>query len=126
MAVLVAACASVFGLFLQSSSASQPESEVNPLAGCVMCHADVEYEYVGSPHFAQKMGCRQCHGPSEGHIADENNDVKPEGLFNRDNVEELCETCHQFPDGAQPSFSAAGNTQVCTDCHGYHDQQLLD
>ena len=107
------------------SGFQMPESEPNPLAGCVMCHVDVEYEYVGSPHFAKQMGCRQCHGPSEGHIADENNDVKPDGVFNKENVEDLCGTCHPVSAGPELSFSSGSHALGCTDCHGYHDQQLL-
>lgn len=115
----------VFGLVLPAYSGLQPsEAGVNPLAGCVMCHVDVEEEYIRSPHFAQQMGCRQCHGPSEGHIADENNDVKPDGVFSRENVEVLCGSCHQFSATTESSFAPGSYAPVCTDCHGYHDQQL--
>jgi hypothetical protein len=92
----------------------------NPLAGCSLCHVDVEDEFVGSSHFAEKVGCTTCHGPSEGHLADENNEVKPDQVFARKDVDRLCGACHEC---GRPE-KAAARAPLCTDCHGHHDQKL--
>ncbi|MHC4403395.1 MAG: hypothetical protein ACYTG0_27365 [Planctomycetota bacterium] len=99
----------------------------NPLAGCSLCHVDVEDKFVGSIHFEEKVGCATCHGPSEGHLADENNEVKPDEVFARDDVDRLCGGCHECfrLESDQPEVTAEGQPKVCTDCHGHHDVALL-
>jgi len=95
-------------------------TEKNPLAGCQQCHVDIEDEYAPSLHFKQKVSCKDCHGPSEGHLADENNEVKPDEVFARKDVDRLCAKCHECsrPTAAE---SPADRSKVCTDCHGPHD-----
>jgi hypothetical protein len=98
--------------------ASLPTMAKNPLAGCKQCHVDVDHESIGSVHYDEKVGCTDCHGASEGHIADENNDVKPDEVFARENVDRLCSACHEcFRE--EPAV-AAPEAKVCTDCHGWH------
>jgi len=97
----------------------------NPLAGCSLCHVDVEDEYVGTAHFKESVGCKTCHGPSKGHLADENNEVKPDEMFARKDVDRLCAECHEC-DRPEPTKPAKGKDKkplVCTDCHGHHDQK---
>ena len=98
----------------------------NPLAGCSLCHVDVEDEFLGSKHFEEKVGCRTCHGPSEGHVADENNDVKPDEVFAREDVDQLCVFCHECsrPDKSKPVKTADGTPKVCIECHGQHNLAL--
>jgi hypothetical protein len=99
----------------------------NPLAGCSICHVDIEDQFVGSIHFEEKVGCKTCHGPSEGHLADENNEVKPEEVFAREDVDRLCGRCHEcfreIP--AEPELAADGKPKVCIDCHGAHDVKMV-
>ena len=97
---------------------------VNPLAGCDLCHIDVTDEYVGSIHDVEKVGCVECHGPSEGHVADENNEVKPDQLFAREDVDRLCGTCHECDRPTEPEPAAESGRKVCIDCHGPHDLVL--
>ena len=101
-----------------------PTPAANPLAGCRMCHVDVEDEFVGSAHFDGNVGCTNCHGSSEGHLADENNEVKPDELFAREDVDRLCGACHacarRSEAGARPTLPP-----VCIDCHGPHSLALL-
>jgi hypothetical protein len=106
--------------------AGQYPLQDNPLAGCSLCHVDVEDEYVGSKHFKKKVGCKTCHGPSEGHLADENNEVKPDEAFAREDVDRLCSDCHECgrPEKSKPASGADGRPKVCTDCHGQHDLTL--
>lgn len=99
----------------------------NPLAGCSLCHVDVEDEYVGTTHFKESVGCKTCHGPSKGHLADENNEVKPDEVFARKNVDRLCGECHDC-DRPDPTKTPKGKDEkplVCIDCHGHHDQKLV-
>ena len=96
----------------------------NPLAGCQLCHVDIEDEFLPSVHFAEKIGCVDCHGASEGHLADENNEVKPEVLFTRDNTDSLCEECHGCSRPEEPKSAAA--PKICTDCHGAHDLAMAE
>jgi hypothetical protein len=122
-------------VFLTSCSwreeSSEPETpprpryplQDNPLAGCSLCHVDIEDEFVVSKHFDEKIGCKTCHGPSEEHLADENNEVKPDELFARSDVDRLCGVCHDCgrEEERQPTPGREGEPEVCTDCHGPHD-----
>jgi len=102
----------------------------NPLAGCSICHVDVEDEYVGSMHFKKKVGCQTCHGPSKGHVADENNEVKPDHVFNRKSIDNFCTHCHHCkrPQAKKRALTKgkklSSKRKVCTDCHGHHDLKL--
>lgn len=95
-------------------------TDKNPLAGCQQCHVDIEDEYAVSLHFKQKASCKDCHGPSEGHLADENNEVKPDEVFARKDVDRLCGECHECsrPTATEPPEQ---RSKVCIDCHGPHD-----
>ncbi len=51
------------------------------LAGsCGRCHVVSVLEWGGSKHFRAGTGCTQCHGVSEGHVADERNNIRPEKI----------------------------------------------
>ena len=101
----------------------KPPALKNPLAGCQQCHVDIEDEYAPSLHFQEKVACTECHGPSTGHLADENNEVKPDELFGRKDVDRLCERCHECSRPAEPKRipKSSPEYKVCTDCHGPHD-----
>ena len=102
------------------------DSERNPLAGCELCHVDVEDEFAPSLHFAEKVACVDCHGLSEGHVANENNDIKPDVVFNRENTDPLCEECHACsrPEDSRPAEPPPQGPAICTDCHGNHNLAL--
>jgi hypothetical protein len=110
----------------QPAVAGEYPLQDNPLSGCSLCHVDIEDEFVGTLHFEEKVGCITCHGPSEGHLADENNEVKPDEVFARADVDRLCEKCHEClrPKAEQPELTAEGQRKVCIDCHGPHDSAL--
>jgi hypothetical protein len=99
----------------------------NPVAGCTLCHVDEENAFLGGKHFEEKVGCRTCHGPSLGHIADEKNDVKPDEVFARPDVDRLCGFCHECgrPDEPEPEKAADALPKVCNECHGQHDLALV-
>ena len=98
-------------------------SSANPLAGCTLCHVDIEDEYIGSTHYEEAVACTKCHGPSEGHVADENNEIKPDELFAREDADRLCGACHDCPRPKPDKPSP--EPKVCTDCHGPHDIAFL-
>jgi len=100
--------------------------DANPFAGCDMCHIDVVDELAGSRHEAEGVGCIKCHGPSRGHIRDENNEVKPDTVFARKDIDLFCVGCHKCsrPEAAEPSSKTQSGQKVCTDCHGVHKISL--
>jgi hypothetical protein len=93
----------------------------NPLAGCTICHVDIEKAFASSAHQRKGVGCIKCHGPSEGHVGDENNNVKPDQVFTRKDIDRECIRCHACSRPAAPAGAlSAAKPMVCTDCHGSH------
>jgi len=94
----------------------------NPLGGCLQCHTDVGDRYQGSRHEKEDVTCADCHGPSEGHLADENNQVKPDETFAREDVDHLCGDCHDCSRTLPADWASRPQNErpVCTDCHGSH------
>lgn len=104
-------------------------AEGNPMAGCLQCHVDVESAHKGGKHYqVGKIRCIDCHGPSIDHVGDENNEVKPDELFARGDVDSLCGKCHgcsrAIPSG--PAKLPLNKPRVCTDCHPAHEFTLPD
>ncbi|OHB80674.1 MAG: hypothetical protein A2W31_12760 [Planctomycetes bacterium RBG_16_64_10] len=107
----------------QDGAVAKYPLQSNPLAGCSLCHVDVEDQFVGSGHFPEQVGCQTCHGPSAEHLADENNEVPPDELFARGDVDRLCAECHECGRSyrAEPATDPAREPRVCTDCHSPHN-----
>jgi hypothetical protein len=105
-----------------ADSAGDYPLQENPLAGCSLCHVDVEDEFVRTRHFKEQIGCKTCHGPSEAHLADENNEIKPDELFARKDIDELCQRCHECgrSNAAETPTNKDKQPLVCIDCHGHH------
>jgi len=102
--------------------AAAPEGDAataETLGACDTCHVDVVDEFTGSVHSDERVGCADCHGASDGHIADENNEVKPDRIFAHADVDRLCATCHECS-RSRPVGPPAADHQVCTDCHAAH------
>jgi hypothetical protein len=89
------------------------------LGWCMTCHIDIQDELKGGKHEKEEISCVECHGPSERHARNENNEVKPDQVFARKAVDRACGECHdcQRPSMAEPAGVAH---QVCTDCHKAH------
>ena len=105
-----------------ASAMESKSAAANPFGGCDTCHVDVEDEVVGTKHDAEGVGCVKCHGPSEGHIADENNEVLPDRVFARSIIDGFCGECHECSrPAAGRTATAQAKQKVCTDCHGAHD-----
>jgi len=116
---LIAACASK--RTAPDTSGPAPVA-ANRFDGCDMCHADVADDVIGTRHQAKRVGCVKCHGKSLAHVQDENNDVKPDRVFVRKEVDGFCGSCHKCsrPDATKPSSAPKPGQEVCIDCHGTH------
>ena len=89
---------------------------------------DVEDEFLGSVHHAEAVGCADCHGPSDGHIADENNEVLPDRVFTRENTDPFCAKCHECSrlTTKEATHLPRARRKICTECHGSHDVELAE
>ncbi len=115
---------------LKQLAEAEAAAEGEEMAGaCITCHVDQVDEYVGSLHQTEKVTCADCHGSSEPHIEDENNDVKPDVLFFRANTDRRCGECHEDdctrPPEYKPPIVMKSQPTICTDCHGRHDVKLV-
>ena len=87
---------------------------------CYLCHLDFDGEPLVAGHEVHGIGCANCHGPSEAHMADEDHLTPPDTMFDRADVSEACTTCHGGHTEDEIAQSIAGGDIVCTDCHGNH------
>lgn len=98
---------------------------------CHVCHINFEREELSFKHAVAGVGCANCHGPSDAHIADESwasggNGTAPDIMYPTAKINPACTACH---DGTKAKFDRdihklflAGTTpqKVCTECHGKH------
>jgi hypothetical protein len=93
-------------------------------SSCAVCHVDAADQWNGTVHERSAVGCVECHGPSHGHVEDENNEVSPDEVFVRADVDRLCAECHRCGRApvtpAQAALLPAVTPAVCTDCHIAH------
>lgn len=90
--------------------AAAPE---NGAGSCARCHISVTVEWNVSKHKTARITCVACHGASEGHVAEERNNVKPDRVPQGAAIAPFCRECH---DGVKP-----GSCQTC-----HHVHALLD
>ncbi len=102
----------------QDEAAPAPDSgqkEFKEAGVCVRCHIVSVLEWGISGHRQAATTCQSCHGRSEGHVANERNEIKPQRLpRGADIAGQLCLTCHQSgcPESKQ--------LQTCQQCHHVH------
>ncbi len=111
------------------------ESTMSPLAvagneRCAVCHMNYRYDDLAKDHAWQDIGCADCHGESDEHVADESwasggNGTPPEKMFRRREINKFCVECHPKDeiDGRHEStilLEPEEGDHVCTDCHGDH------
>jgi hypothetical protein len=95
---------------------------------CFVCHANYMEEQLATAHARARIGCADCHGPSDAHIADESwasggSGTAPGIMYPQDKINSSCMTCHAKDKLDTPQHQAVrtGSSQeVCTDCHGRH------
>jgi hypothetical protein len=95
---------------------------------CFVCHINYMQEEIAVTHARQNMGCANCHGESDEHIADESwasggNGTAPDIMYPREKINPFCMGCHTKDkidtEQHKPLF-AENEEKFCTDCHGEH------
>ena len=82
---------------------------------CARCHVVSVLEWSISAHVTAETDCQKCHGPSQGHVANERNEVKPDRLPRGAAIaKQVCSTCHET--GCPESLQV----QNCQQCHHVH------
>lgn len=108
-----------------------PTASGKPVADnsrCFVCHANYLDEKIAATHAQAGIGCADCHGPSDAHIADESwgsggNGTAPDTMFPKAKINPACLHCHPRSEIDTPQHEpvfAATEAKVCTDCHGDH------
>ena len=96
---------------------------------CHVCHMNYVQEEIALVHARADIGCADCHGSSDAHIADESwswgeNGTPPEIMYRRDEINSSCMKCHPkdqiSPEEHTPFFEDVAEQMSCTDCHGQH------
>jgi hypothetical protein len=91
------------------------QDEQFKLAGvCGRCHVISVVEWSMSKHRAVGTGCIQCHGASNGHVADERNNVKPDRLPREQAIAAFCGSCHE------QGCPKTKKKSDCQSCHHVH------
>lgn len=100
-------------------AAQQTQDQQFQQAGvCGRCHVISVVEWGISGHQQAATDCIACHGPSQGHIADERNNVKPERIPAGAAIAGLCATCHG---GGCPKTKQTASCQTCHHVHALVD-----
>lgn len=98
-------------------------------AACYVCHMTFVKEEMATVHLKEKVGCIECHGPSEKHANDEHiGATKPDITFKREQIDASCLKCHDTHDAPAKAVVARfverklsrQSAAVCTECHGMH------
>ncbi|MFQ5810974.1 MAG: hypothetical protein ACE5JM_15255, partial [Armatimonadota bacterium] len=106
-----------------------PGEEMADNSRCHHCHLNYVQEEIAVVHARANMGCADCHGDSDEHIADESwasggNGTAPGTMYRREEVNLFCCGCHAEDeiDPTQHGAFLAGTAEekYCTDCHGEH------
>jgi hypothetical protein len=100
-----------------NSDVNLPDKPVADNSRCYVCHLNYEQEKLAATHARANIGCANCHGDCDAHIADESwasggNGTPPSIMYPPDKINSFCKSCH-------PKASL-GDKKYCTDCHGTH------
>jgi len=112
------------------------EEEFLPPAGpvadnsrCYVCHMSYMKEDLAVVHAEADIGCADCHGDCDEHIADESwawgkNGTPPEIMYPRPKINPFCMDCHPKKKIGRLEhkrfFAGTAKEKYCTDCHGDH------
>jgi len=96
---------------------------------CYVCHMNYMSDSLALTHAAVGMGCNECHGESDEHIADESwawggTGTPPEVMYTLDEINPFCTSCHHKDalEGEMHEAVLTGTSEAkyCTNCHGEH------
>lgn len=96
---------------------------------CLHCHLNMADEKLATTHARANIGCANCHGNCDAHIADESwasggNGTAPEIMYPRDKIQAACMKCHPRDkidiEEHEQWLAEKSPDKVCTDCHGEH------
>ena len=96
---------------------------------CFVCHINYMQEDIAVTHARVNMGCANCHGESDEHIADESwasggNGTAPDIMYPLAKINPFCMGCHHKEkidtEQHKPLFAGTIKEKYCTDCHGDH------
>ncbi len=115
MATSLSRLSIALALLAVSAAAQGPsQADFSPAHLCSRCHLHGTLEWSVSAHNESGTGCTACHGPSEGHLLDERNNIKPDRVPRGAAVASLCQGCHQ------PGCPKTKRTDACQSCHHVH------
>jgi len=134
-AVFAWALAVCFAEKRQQTETASEKSSSGSNTLCYVCHIDLQTEKITTTHLDQAVTCDECHGPSAHHMHDEMLMTKPDVLFGRAEVDQMCKRCHQphknqqaveafrkeWSGRTRPNGRAVTAESICTDCHGTHN-----
>ena len=106
-----------------------PTGAVADNSRCFVCHINYMTEDVAVIHARANIGCANCHGDCDAHIADESwawgeNGTAPDIMYPRPKINPFCMGCHPKDkigtEQHKALFANTGEKKYCTDCHGNH------
>jgi len=114
------------------------EAVLKSNSACMVCHIDFADEELTVQHQKAGVMCAACHGPCLEHMNDEMAATRPDLLFGRAEVKEMCQECHEEHEKPEeveafrkewlgrrrPNGQLITRTSICTDCHGRHVRLL--
>ena len=98
----------------QDRESAQALEDLKKAGVCARCHVVSTLEWRMSGHLKAGTDCVACHGPSLGHIKNEQNEVKPDRVPRQAESTKLCASCHNA--GCPKTREAAD----CETCHHFH------
>ena len=110
-------------------ASSRPVGSAADNTRCHVCHLNYVQEELAVVHALANIGCANCHGDCDEHIADESwasggNGTPPEVMFPLGKINPFCLECHPKgkinADKHKPLFAGTAKEKYCTDCHGDH------
>ena len=96
---------------------------------CFVCHINYMEEDIAVTHARANIGCADCHGNCDEHIADESwasggNGTPPGIMYPLSKINPFCMGCHPKDkidtEQHKPLFASTIKEKYCTDCHGDH------
>jgi hypothetical protein len=139
-AVLLCALLSLFSAGQVGPGQADPQDTKTPApaqgnALCYTCHLGLQHEDLTARHAVQGVTCMSCHGPSVAHMHDEMQVTRPDRLFGRGQVDDMCGACHaghtdaakvevfrdEWLGKTRPNGRVISRSSICTDCHGTHN-----